>query len=257
MAMDWEPQENGETALSPASEPRLGDPEALTSFIGWLFFSFVIAGLVRAGLDRGARLAGWELQDLIRGAIATLVFHGLILAGIFQFLRKNRLTWSQAFGRWTEKIGTRTLIGIGWGMVLFVVGRSAMWTWAWFLKLLSIQAHQQEAIVALLHNPSWELILILGILSLVVAPVMEELLFRGVLYKAMCETVRPSLALWSTAILFSLFHANLLTFGPLVVFGLLQALVYDRWRTLWPVIIGHATFNLINFLLALAQSGSS
>lgn len=250
-------QEDAPSSDTTVSEVHLEESEAFVSFVGWMFFSFVLAGGIRIGLDRWGRLGRGETESLIQGAIAIVIFHGLILIGIFHFLRKSHRTWSQVFGRWEEKFGIRTLVGIGWGVALFVVGRGTMWLWAGLLKFFSIQAHQQEAIIALLHHPTWEIILILGSLSLVVAPVMEELLFRGMLYGTMRKTLSRSLALWSTAILFSIFHANLLTFLPLVVFGLLQALAYDRWRTLWPVIIGHATFNLINFLLALAQAGPS
>ena len=48
------------------------------------------------------------------------------------------------------------------------------------------------------------------------APVAEELLFRGILYPAIKQAGFPRLALWGTSLLFAAMHMNLVTFVPLL-----------------------------------------
>ena len=57
--------------------------------------------------------------------------------------------------------------------------------------------------------------LALGAAAVLLAPVAEEMLFRGILYPAIKQAGYPRLALWGTSLLFAAVHMNLVTFVPL------------------------------------------
>jgi hypothetical protein len=67
-----------------------------------------------------------------------------------------------------------------------------------------------------------------GVVAIVVAPVVEEILFRGILYPAIKELGRPRLALWGTAILFALSHENAMSLLPLTFLALVLTWLYER-----------------------------
>ena len=87
----------------------------------------------------------------------------------------------------------------------------------------------------------------LAFLAVVVAPVTEELLFRGILYPFIKQRGYPRLALWGTAVLFGALHLNLMTFIPLTFLGLVLAWLYDTTDNLLAPIFAHSLFNTANF----------
>jgi len=86
---------------------------------------------------------------------------------------------------------------------------------------------------------------------LVVAPVTEEFLFRGILLHRWGSKWGLGSAVVLTSILFGLLHSNLV---GLFVFGVVMALLYLHSRTLWVPILAHALNNAIAPGLELATS---
>lgn len=91
------------------------------------------------------------------------------------------------------------------------------------------------------------------------APVSEELMFRGVLLRALSHRSRRTI-LVATAVVFALFHvagttsggAALLVFLQIFVVGLALAHLTLRHDRLGPAIFVHAGFNLLTTLVLLA-----
>ena len=81
------------------------------------------------------------------------------------------------------------------------------------------------------------------------APVMEELIFRGVLYNVASRWFGPVYASVSTSLLFGVIHNNLLSFIPLTLLGICFAEAYRRTRSLAVPMLMHAMFNGISFLV--------
>ena len=99
-------------------------------------------------------------------------------------------------------------------------------------------------------NPSI-LIAVLAVVMIVgLAPVAEELFFRGFLFAGL----RTRWSLWPAAItsglIFGLVHAptGITTVVPLAVLGFALCWLYNRTGSLWPCVIAH----MINNGLALA-----
>jgi membrane protease YdiL (CAAX protease family) len=89
----------------------------------------------------------------------------------------------------------------------------------------------------------------------IAAPIGEEVFYRGFLFGGL----RSRFGFWTAALLsaglFGLSHA---TDGPvliplLTVFGVAQALLYERRRSLVAPIAAHAMFNLIGFASILME----
>lgn len=85
----------------------------------------------------------------------------------------------------------------------------------------------------------------------VVAPIAEEVFFRGVAFGAWAREYGPRRALVMSAVLFAVIHASLSALVPIFVLGLALAAIYWRTRNLASSITLHATFNAISVLIAL------
>ena len=186
--------------------------------------------------------------SVARILISALTFQGAAIVLTWRFLREHQTGWQAGFG-----FSNESLKAIGWG-VLFV---GLFLPLGWGLQMASIKAmnlfgweySEQLALVALRNSGSPAQLIVLGIVTILLAPLAEELLFRGVLYPAVKQFGFPRIAFWGTAALFGAIHLSLAIFLPLTVLALLLNWLYEKTDNLLAPIAAHVTFNAINFTL--------
>lgn len=89
-------------------------------------------------------------------------------------------------------------------------------------------------------QPVWLLILVIGIL----APIAEELIFRGLIFRRLKDYVKPWIAVVISSLVFGLYHGNMVQFLYASLLGVLLAIIYQRTGTLWAAIAAHMAVNL-------------
>lgn len=78
----------------------------------------------------------------------------------------------------------------------------------------------------------------------IIAPVFEELMFRGFIFTSLRNRIGPwAAALISTSIFAGLHFYSWLGLLSVAIFGLAMCWVYQKTRSLWPGIIFHALYN--------------
>jgi membrane protease YdiL (CAAX protease family) len=82
----------------------------------------------------------------------------------------------------------------------------------------------------------------------IIAPVAEEIIFRGYFYKAFRDRFKPSYAIVLSAALFSVLHFELLATAQLFVIGIALAYVYEKTGNLMAPITLHVLNNAVAFL---------
>lgn len=75
------------------------------------------------------------------------------------------------------------------------------------------------------------------------APVVEEMLFRGIILRSFLHQYPSRPAIAGSAFIFGLAHLNLYQFVTAFLFGLVAGWLYERSRSLWPPILLHAACN--------------
>lgn len=109
--------------------------------------------------------------------------------------------------------------------------------------LMGIEVAPQPLIQDFLEMEDGSQILQLIVLAVVVAPLWEELVFRGILYP-ICRGLRdPVFGMLSTAVLFGLVHGHGPSFFPLTFLGFILAYVFEKTGKLGLCIGLHAAFN--------------
>ena len=164
------------------------------------------------------------------------------------------MNWKDAFGWRMCEPATAAAYGV-LAAILFLPA-------AWGLQVLSDRVMQlfdlnpqEQAAVQELQDPTLTVTekALMGVIAVVLAPVVEEALFRGILYPAIKRLGRPQLALWVSSALFAAMHFNMVTFVPLLVFALLLVYLYETFQNLLAPIVAQALFNAANFLILIFQ----
>lgn len=90
---------------------------------------------------------------------------------------------------------------------------------------------------------------LLVILAIVMAPIVEEIIFRGCVYRFLKSQTSLLAAQIISGGVFASMHANLLSFVPLVIVGVVLARVYEKTGSLMVAIWFHAFFNAFSLLM--------
>lgn len=120
--------------------------------------------------------------------------------------------------------------------------------------------HTPSSNTAGLSGVSGSALFLVGIAAVLVAPVVEETLFRGVLLRAFEQRLPFPLAALASSVLFGGLHAYevgsaaavALLVLRLTVFGYLQCVLVRRTGRLAPAAVAHGAQNLLSVLVAAA-----
>ncbi len=185
-----------------------------------------------------------------RVVVAALSFQGAGLILIARFLREHQIGWVPAFG-FLERRGRAVLLGALVALIFLPVGWGLQQASAFIMTHLPhfpMEPEEQLPVRVLRVSLSWPGRITLGAAAILLAPVAEEILFRGLLYVAIKQAGYPRIALWGAALLFAAVHANVVTFVPLTVLALVLTALYERTNNLLASITAHALFNALNFV---------
>lgn len=187
-------------------------------------FSVLIGFLVMAGASAIPALESWAIF-----ASYTLTFGWI-------FFLARRL-W---------KVEVLAHDSVGWKTYLYII------------PLVFILSVPLEGLVSLIPMPDsirekFEEMITLnlqGFLTIgIAAPILEELIFRGVLLKSLLEKYQPKKAIIWSAIIFGVAHMNPWQFVPAFLIGLLIGWVYWKTQSIWPGIIIHFINNSFSFAI--------
>ncbi|EIJ41120.1 CAAX amino terminal protease family [Beggiatoa alba B18LD] len=76
-----------------------------------------------------------------------------------------------------------------------------------------------------------------------IAPVCEEMLFRGIFLRSFLYEYKPIEAIFLSSILFAFTHFSIYQLIPLFLLGMFWGWLYYRTRSLWTAILGHVLYN--------------
>lgn len=216
--------------------------------LGVLFIFVVFAGMAMASVHA----TGAAVENLNPAVLLVNIGFQFMLAGLVFFSVAFRvglvewlgLRWSGWY--WTLLIGPGAVIGI-W-MVLG--GLQAVGYMEW-LKSLGVE-QVQDSVKLFQESKNPRVIALMAAAAVLVAPVCEEIVFRGYFYPILKRFGGVWVAAFCSALLFSCAHGSLAALLPLFIFGLVQVLAYEKTGSLWAPIAVHFCFNSATVLLQLA-----
>ena len=213
----------------------------------------------------GAALLGFLAMAVAEGvsgsappdAAALWVYYAIAIAIARVLLLERGLEWRRFVGGYPSG-ATRVSVLAGVGAAALTYGC----IWLVFLPLSYVApGYTQEwldAVPPLLtvengELPFWSNLLWL-LAAVAVAPVLEEMLFRGFLLHRLAERVGLVNAVIGSALVFGFVHDEFLGHA---LFGVVAALLYLRVGSLWAPIALHVTNNTVAVALELIAIGST
>lgn len=119
-------------------------------------------------------------------------------------------------------------------------------------SFLEPKNEKQPIVQALLNTDSTIAILVMSFLAIVLAPLLEEIVFRGFMYQCLRKYIGRVFAAIITAFLFAMVHPNpVMTLFPLMFLGLMFVVAYEKSGTLVAPMVMHGTFNATSIILML------
>lgn len=222
--------------------------ETLLRLFVLLFFAFSLGGMLISVVAAIYARRGATMPAALNVVVGTVTLHGIAIPALLWFVRENDRSVSGAFGLRTGSRRRAILTGIGAAVVALPVIYGLQALSVVVLKAIGMKPDAQENVKLLLEG-GFALRAYIAVFAVVVAPMVEEALFRGVLLTFFRDLGHCRAGVWFTAVLFGLVHFNRAAFVPLAVFGLLLAWLYERTGNLLAPLAAHATFNLAPFVM--------
>ena len=167
------------------------------------------------------------------GLFTAITEAGLLVPVWWLVIRRYGVGWD-ALGLRLFDAGT---LGVGCGLMIMSLLFNA--AWASLLAIFDLRAQiDMVPIFAELSSPWW--LLLAGI---VVAPVVEELFFRGFLYAGLSQRYSWRRAAVISSALFALIHLQPLAIPPIFILGYIFAYLYRRSGSIWPAVVMHVATN--------------
>ncbi len=187
-------------------------------------------------------LAYLIIQTMMGGVAGGLGIRDKALIYLFSFLGTGGITLAvyELVLRRREEHGSRALgvlAGAGAWLATFPLVALTLVAWSQILNALGHEWQEQQVLTDLRAEP-----VIFFLCAVALAPLCEEVLFRGLLYPAFRNKIGPGLAMTASAALFTLVHPPQ-TYPAIFVLGFALAYAYERTGTLVAPITFHAIFN--------------
>jgi membrane protease YdiL (CAAX protease family) len=196
------------------------------------------------------RMAQWDDRGICLGLLVQILsFHAIVLAGLMMIARRSRVTVSAAFG-----LSRPLRRHAGTAVILYAVSLPpialASWLWSYFLLLAGITPDRQE-IVNVFLQPGHAPMVYLGIagMAVLMAPVFEEVVFRGLALPMLLKTCDRRLAVIAVSTVFACMHFHLPSIVPLFLVAFSLTLGYIFTGSLVTPVVMHFLFNLGSLLM--------
>lgn len=211
---------------------KLPDFWAALAILGFLFLTeWLLAGALFDFSDES--LVG----DPARLGVLLVLANGVVFTVI---MKRTQLTYADLFHRSHFSVQS-VIVVLGLPISLVTVG--ANWWFADLCELIVAPEYvsdaEYEMLVGLVQG---------GLVSFVtvgvVAPVLEEMLFRGVLLRGFLEHYPTLPAILLSAVVFAGFHFTLSQLPIAFGLGCFVGWLYWKTRSLWPCILAHMFYNM-------------
>ena len=214
----------------------------------WIYFAGIVASIVGASV--GFAISGDTAghTGAVTTARATLSQFGTWFGGVVFIAQRKGRSVRQDFGLTLQR---RDWWAPFAGLGLFFVG-------SLMIAPLVNLANEKQQVVDDLRKAGGAKLAVFAVVAAIVAPVCEELLFRGLLLRALRRRMSPVMAVIVQALAFALAHPMLSpTLGDLAVvpalfmLGAVSGVVAVRRGDIGASILMHIGFNFVTTVFAL------
>jgi membrane protease YdiL (CAAX protease family) len=218
--------------------------------------------------------------DLFGAALVFLLFSGIIISSVqmretvtptldagtlmvnigFQFIMAGMVVLLMV-----RRVGPVSWLGLrwpDWPWVFLLAPGTVLLMWlisgglqiSGYVKWMeSLGAETTQDTVKLLRETDDPQVLgLMAFAAVIAAPLCEEIVFRGYLYPVLKKFSGMGPAALSSSLVFAAAHGNLTALLPLLIFGGLLVLLYEKTGSLWAPVAAHFCFNSATVAVQMA-----
>ena len=130
----------------------------------------------------------------------------------------------------------------------FVAFLPVIFIMSFLCKIMLFEYEEQKLVVEIKKNFNNNL-LFNFFLIIIVAPIIEEIVFRGLFYKTLKNFIPFVQASIISSLIFAIIHENILSLTILFLLSLYLTWIYERTNSILYSILTHSIFNFLNLLL--------
>ena len=241
-------------ATDPMNDPRFEAPRAqrfptwgdMLAVVGIYLLATVATSVITAiiaAVSGGAEGLAERMSSGPMSAVSYALSMGLTIVGVLIY---------RALRRGEGKLFSLSLKGFNPILIL------------WGFVLVLITGIVIEPVLNLFPESFLELLNQMGakggwsvLMLVVLAPIMEEVLFRGILLESVRSKYSSGRAIVVSALMFGVIHIIPQQVVNAFVIGLILGYIYVRTESLWPVIIIHALNNAMAYVVMQWSDGAN
>jgi membrane protease YdiL (CAAX protease family) len=235
---------------APPARPRVrwGLPDVVLAWGAGVIAALIAGGIVASAAD----VPSDRVSDDLGVLLASIVGQGVGVVGALWLVARYKGLGNVGadFGLVPRLPGDRWSVAVGWvlggvGLQLLILP---------FLQLL-VDVHgtvETQEVVQQFERARGPTLVLFALLVVTVAPLAEELLFRGALLRALLRRTTPAWAVFGSALAFAAVHplssptiGSVIAVPGLLALGLVSAALAIRTGNLSASILLHAGFNLL------------
>jgi uncharacterized protein len=221
--------------------------------VGVYVVAFLIAGMLSVPV-----LNAFEEDSDLANMTATVVAAVVIIGILVGWLTMYHRGWVGVMrlpdtGRWGAEIVAGVLFGVGLYIVAVVFVGGIL-----LILLNALSGDQVQAPEQVPEGLSRVGIVVTSLYAIVIAPLGEELFFRGILFRTLRDRHGLRIAVLGSAVAFGLIHFipgdavdTMLLMLVMAFTGGALAYIYERRGTIVAPLVAHMTFNVIGLALIL------
>jgi hypothetical protein len=205
---------------------------------------------ITVGIVQGARGVRSSTTDDVA------VFVGLLAMGVGVLVATQIVSRIKGSGSMAQDFGLALRLSDWPWLVAGAVLQVAVLPLVWLLDDVSQHGEKSQQVAQALRDGHGAFVVLAAIGAVTLAPLTEELLFRGVLLRSLLRRCSPMVAVLLSALIFGLAHFldpdSRPLLAPLMLLGVISAVRAVRSGDLSQSIWLHAGFNLISVVFLLA-----
>ena len=218
-------------------------------------------GMPMVGLSQwlfGGQEAAWAELPAMDMLVSGILFNGVGLVWVWWMLRRRRMGWREGLDGslgWFDCVAQG---GFYYVLAMPVLHGVSVWSrrfLVWigdppepqsFFTNLGQSMVQEEGV-------PWMVVAGFALMSVILAPVFEECLFRGMLFPALLKQMRVLPAMVIMSGVFALVHLNMGAFTNLFILAMILHVAFVRTGSIRVAIVIHSLHNLDNLLRFIAS----
>ena len=228
--------------------------EENSDWLAWCVVSIVIAYFMGNYFAIGASslIAKYEISDHVRTCVLVLTPPFFMVSAVCLVTlvlgRFRRLIEICRFSNWSllyipegvvlETVFFIPLIAVS--IVIYTTLKQLEGIFPDAVKYLELNAKAPQIFIM---QTDWISFGIFAVVAVIVAPIVEEIIFRGVMFNSLKKYTNQYAAAGITAFIFAAFHFNFIQFIPLFLLGLIFQGLYMYHKSIFPGMIYHAVHN--------------